>query len=803
MVRSLRGVAATLLFVVSGIAAAAPQLLIPVSRPQLNGGTLVTPKNATGTAVRFNADEVFSLVPGAEVELTLPNGSRHTYLFESTVSHGAGMTTWIARSPLTGTNERAVITVSEVGAWGWMKTAHGEFRIYPGDGADRLVASAPIDLSPKGGGSDAILAPPDGPGEMPFKGIPTWVPTPMAPKAFPMPKATPTPSARVDVMFIYTRDLATKLGAGLLPMLNNLVASANLAYADSEVALVMRMVNATLIDLDNTNGSGAVLDGMGGFGAHASTFQSLTWGAASLRNTFGADYVALVRDGPQDTGGIGNLTKNPTPGTVVSTLGYSVNNFCATGCEGIFVHEVGHNMGLHHDRATIAKDSGTGTVDETGVFADSHGHYTCQNGLTCNPFAANGALTCTTGYARCPFSAPDYNKNDFGTIMSYFSPKVSRFSNAAASLTCVPSGGDAAAPRPCGILGQTDEARGMNLIRNNLAAYRTETIANLPGSLQFTNIVYSSTEANGTLTFTVSRATGSAGAVSVSYAVTAGTASAGSDFTVTAGVLSWANGDAANKTFTVTLANDGLAEAVESLTATLSAPAGATGVHLGYPSVALGLILETWPLGNTAPVGFSNPAGPAWSVASDSFDAAGPAGFSWKSGPLAFICAPPAFNCGPPTPAVPPPSVTQYSGNFASGNVAFSYRVNSYPSQGFFEFLVDGNVVFSDSGDSGWKSFTYPITSGAHTLQWRYRAVLYFPCSIAGDPPPQGLANCLDHAWIDHVSLPLALASSTTTLVSSVNPSSSGQSVTFTATVSGGSGTPRCRLRKPRPCRNR
>ena len=41
------------------------------------------------------------------------------------------------------------------------------------------------------------------------------------------------------------------------------------------------------------------------------------------------------------------------------------------------------------------------------------------------------------------------------------------------------------------------------------------------------------------------------GAVSVAYSATAGTATAGADFTPASGTLNWANGDSGNKTITL------------------------------------------------------------------------------------------------------------------------------------------------------------------------------------------------------------------------------------------------------------
>ena len=77
-----------------------------------------------------------------------------------------------------------------------------------------------------------------------------------------------------------------------------------------------------------------------------------------------------------------------------------------------------------------------------------------------------------------------------------------------------------------------------------------------PGTIGLTAGTAAVGEGAGTLTATVSRTGGSAGAQSFSYATANGTAVAGTDYTATAGTLSWAAGDAASKTFTVPLLNN-------------------------------------------------------------------------------------------------------------------------------------------------------------------------------------------------------------------------------------------------------
>ncbi len=109
----------------------------------------------------------------------------------------------------------------------------------------------------------------------------------------------------------------------------------------------------------------------------------------------------------------------------------------------------------------------------------------------------------------------------------------------------------------------------------------TPPVTGHPGSVQFTAATVEVNESEGAATLTISRTGGTAGAVSVDYATTPGTAG-GSDFTAANGTLNWADGDGDDKSFTVTLNDDGDEEATENFTATLSNPTGAA--TLGTPN---------------------------------------------------------------------------------------------------------------------------------------------------------------------------------------------------------------------------
>ncbi len=124
-----------------------------------------------------------------------------------------------------------------------------------------------------------------------------------------------------------------------------------------------------------------------------------------------------------------------------------------------------------------------------------------------------------------------------------------------------------------------------------------------PGSLQFSAASYSVTEGTAKATISVARTDGKDGAVGVSYSTAGLTATAGSDFTAVSGTLSWADQDAAVKTFQVPIANDTTAEPSETVHLALASPSG--GAALGNSGATLTIV------DNDAGGGTPPPAAPA------------------------------------------------------------------------------------------------------------------------------------------------------------------------------------------------
>jgi hypothetical protein len=95
------------------------------------------------------------------------------------------------------------------------------------------------------------------------------------------------------------------------------------------------------------------------------------------------------------------------------------------------------------------------------------------------------------------------------------------------------------------------------------------------GNLQFSATNYDDPEQNSgthTALITVQRVGGIDGAVSVHWATSAGTATPVSDYTESSGNLNWADGNADDQTFTVTVVGDTVHEFDETVNLTLSAP---------------------------------------------------------------------------------------------------------------------------------------------------------------------------------------------------------------------------------------
>jgi hypothetical protein len=710
----------------AGTWADAAQLFLPRAHGAQKSATAALPADAM--PVTFNRAEMLKLRVQQEAQLTLPDGSSHSFVLDEIKDHGEGVQSWIGHHKQGGRENRAIVTTGPAGSYAFLSTPKGDFSVLPSADGDVMVPAASIQQDMEMG-NDARPTP------APALEKAAAATTPAVTKA-----ATAGNPATIDLMILYTPGLASHLGANLTTRFNYLVTRANQAYADSGVFINLRLVHAEPVTysdaVDNSQALDEVTPSCGGSCSHA--FNTAAFGTVeTLRTQYGADLVSLLRDG-SDFGGAGLAWVGRS--TPSANFMYSAIQGCVNGCEFVFIHELGHNMGNMHDRATVAWQSGgvsnatmNGSTQYQGAFPYSYGYAYCVTGtLACNPNVPQASGGCSS-QPEC--GTADFAQN-FADIMAYFHNSANRnYKFSGPSTNCA---GTNAVNRACGVVpgdpNSADTITSMNNTAPNVAALKATTVGS---SAQFVNATYSVLENGGSVVLTVSRSNGGAGQLTVNYATSNGTATAGSDYTATSGTLTWAAGDTANKTITVPIINDAIVEGGESFHVTLSNPVltGATGsAFIGTPGVADVLIIEPWPAGGTMPTGFTSTTSSVWSVATDStYEGAN----SLKSGPVLGT----VNGVNGATSTVYTPSTLQFSGNFQAGTVGFAYKVSSYPSYGVFEFAIDGTVTFSADGEAGWSFFSAPITAGAHTLTWTYRNSLPSPCGSGWSPPPPGAAT--------------------------------------------------------------
>ena len=257
-------------------------------------------------------------------------------------------------------------------------------------------------------------------------------------------------------------------------------------------------------------------------------------------------------------------------------------------------------------------------------------------------------------------------------------------------------------------------------------------------------------EGAGSVAIEVVRRQSSAGAASVRYYTLDQNAVSGVNYAFTSGTLQWADGDASPKTITVPIRNDGVTTGGFYVFSVVLA--SDFGITLGDPAVIDVAIVDDSP--DSFPMGCAMPNGAGW-VNNPPGTTAG-----WGVDSSSLV----EGRCSLKSGAMGDNGVAElrFTGDFSAGNVTFWRRVSS--EQGFdcFSFLIDGVPqpaqagagnppppgCFVGSGDSGevdWAPQSASIAAGRHTLTWRF----------AKDG---SVARGADAAWIDALSMPLAVA---------------------------------------------
>ncbi|KFA33152.1 hypothetical protein KWI_0121495 [Xanthomonas vasicola pv. vasculorum NCPPB 206] len=245
--------------------------------------------------------------------------------------------------------------------------------------------------------------------------------------------ASATTPAVVDVLVGYTPGLVRELGSvdAVNTRINYLVAVTNRAYIDSQVNGRLRLIGTQQVNYTDSTTDVAALQDL----TEASGSSSLA-ALHSTRDTQGADLVTLLRPYSANQGACGMAWLNGgrlqsynsnMQGSGYSAVSDGADEEAGNYCEDItFAHEIGHNLGLAHDKA----DSGP------------------------------GAFTYAYGWRQT------LDEGSFNTIMAYAADdqeRVPYFANPHITLCN---------DNPCGDVDEADQTRALNITMPIAADFR-------------------------------------------------------------------------------------------------------------------------------------------------------------------------------------------------------------------------------------------------------------------------------------------------------------------------------------------
>ena len=357
----------------------------------------------------------------------------------------------------------------------------------------------------------------------------------------------PTEQSVIDVAVFYTPAVRDAEGGtqAIEDEIDSMVAGTNAAYTSSGVNQRINLVAVEEVDYTESGGGFLQDDGASvDLGRLRSRFDGHMDEVHTVRDRVGADIVMLIRRITDSFAGLAEIMTTVSPTFASSAFGVSDAN------TRHFAHELGHIMGLQHDRYVVCENGRC----HAGAFPYAYGYHHCDE-------------TSFTDRWRTIMAYPDQ-------CTTWRTPH--RFSNPEQTYRGDPLGIAGLAPSTA-VDGPSDAVRALNRTRGYVAKFRQApdiTVSFGAGS-------YTATEGGTAATVTVQLSAVPTRPIDIPLTATATTATA-FDYTGVPTSVHF-SGNETERTFTITAVNDAADEDDESITLSFGAPLP-TGVTVGSPA---------------------------------------------------------------------------------------------------------------------------------------------------------------------------------------------------------------------------